>query len=171
MKTTNTRRLAACIAAAAVGAAFFMATVTQPVYAAAEPIGPKLTPRLKQMLSEEMLSVKQSAKMILDGLLAGDHSMVATQAQQIHDSFILERSLTEQDKKDLMKAASPEFLKLDGEFHQTAGKLAQAAQHKDYELQRFYYSRLVESCQGCHSQHATDRFPIFSGAQPEGHTH
>ncbi|ODU01484.1 MAG: hypothetical protein ABS89_07320 [Thiobacillus sp. SCN 63-1177] len=148
MKTTNIKRLAACSAAAAVGAAFFMATATQPVHAAAEPIGPKLTPRLKQMLSEEMLSVKQSAKMILDGL-----------------------SLTEQDKKDLMKAASPEFLKLDGEFHQTAGKLAQAAQHKDYELQRFYYSRLVESCQSCHSQHATDRFPTFSGAQPEGHTH
>lgn len=159
--------LATCVAAAVM-----LAGITQPTAAAEpEPIGPKLTPRLKQMLSEEMLSVKQSAKMILDGLLAGDHSMVATQAQQIHDSFILERSLTEQDKKDLMKAASPEFLKLDGEFHQTAGKLAQAAQHKDYELQRFYYSRLIESCQSCHSQHATDRFPTFSGAQPEGHTH
>lgn len=167
MKITNSRRLATCVAAAT-----FLAGIAHPAAAAEpQPIGPKLTPRLKQMLSEEMLSVKQSAKMILDGLIVGDHSMVATQAQQIHDSFILARSLTEQDKKDLMKAAPPEFLQRDGEFHQTAGKLADAAMHKDYELQRFYYARLVESCQSCHSQHATDRFPAFSGAQPEGHSH
>lgn len=166
MKITNSRRVATCLAAAA-----FLAGVVQPAAAEPQPIGPKLTPRLKQMLSEEMLSVKQSAKMILDGLIVGDHSMVATQAQQIHDSFILARSLTEQDKKDLMKAASPEFLQRDGDFHQTAGKLADAAMHKDYELQRFYYARLVDSCQACHSQHATDRFPAFSGAQPEGHSH
>lgn len=136
-----------------------------------DPLGPKLTPRLKQMLSDEMLSVRQATKQILDGLIVGDHSLVATQAQQIHDSFILDRALTEQDKKDLMKAASPEFLALDGAFHLTAKKLANAALLKDYELQRFYYSRLVDSCQTCHSQFATDKFPAFSGAQPEGHSH
>lgn len=136
-----------------------------------DPLGPKLTPRLKQMLSDEMLSVRQATKQILDGLIVGDHSLVATQAQQIHDSFILDRALTEQDKKDLMKAASPEFLTLDGAFHLTAQKLANAALQKDYELQRFYYSRLVDSCQTCHSQYATDKFPAFSGAQPEGHSH
>lgn len=167
MKSSNQKRLAACLAAA------MLATGVAQGVAAAEPdpIGPKLTPRLKQMLVEEMLSVKQSVKMILDGLIVGDHAMVGTQAQQIHDSFILARSLTEQDKKDLMKAASADFLKKDGEFHMTAKKLADAAMHKDYELQRFYYARLVDSCQGCHSQHATDRFPAFSGAQPEGHAH
>ena len=156
--------LAAVVIAGAVAAAPAMAK--EP-----EPIGPKLTPRLQQMLSEEMLSVRQAAKQILDGLIVGDHSLVATQAQQVHDSFILARALTEQDKKDLMKAAPPEFLKLDGEFHMTAKKLSEAALHKDYELQRFYYSRLVDSCQTCHSQFATSKFPAFSGAQPEGHSH
>lgn len=136
-----------------------------------DPLGPKLTPRLKQMLSDEMLSVRQATKQILDGLIVGDHALVATQAQQIHDSFILDRALTEQDKKDLMNAAAPEFLVLDGAFHLTAQKLANAALQKDYELQRFYYSRLVDSCQACHSQYATDKFPAFSGAQPEGHSH
>lgn len=166
MKNRNSKLLAACLAAAV-----FTAGVTQSTAAELDPIGPKLTPRLKQMLVEEMLSVKQSVKMILDGLIVGDHFMVGAQAQQIHDSFILARSLTDQDKKDLMKAASPDFLQKDGEFHQTAQKLANAAAHKDYELQRFYYARLIDSCQGCHSQHATDRFPAFSGAQPEGHSH
>lgn len=135
-----------------------------------DPIGPKLTPRLAKMLSEEMLSIRQASKQIFDGLIFGDNALVATQAMQIHDSFILERSLTEQDKKDLMKAATPEFLKLDGNFHMTAKKLSEAAAHKDHELQAIYYSRLVETCQTCHSQFATDKFPAFTGAQPE-HSH
>lgn len=168
MNFKNRKFFAAYVAAAVVTAGFAI----NPVNAKeAAPIGPKLTPRLKQMLSEEMLSVKQASKQILDGLIVGDHSLVAAQAQQIHDSFILARALTEQDKKDLMKAAAPEFLVLDGQFHATAKKLSEAALHKDYELQRFYYSRLVDSCQTCHTQFATDKFPAFSGAQPEGHAH
>lgn len=168
MKIKNSKRMAVYAAAMTI-----MAGIALEAMAAEgpQPIGPKLTPRLKQMLSDEMLSVRQAAKQILDGLIVGDHSLVATQSQQIHDSFILARALTEQDKKDLMKAAPPEFLALDGAFHLTAQKLANAALQKDYELQRFYYSRLVESCQTCHSQYATDKFPAFSGAQPEGHSH
>lgn len=143
-----------------------------PAYAAEpQPISPKLTPRLNQMLTEEMQSIKQSMKQILDGIIAGDHAMVATNAEQIHGSFILARQLTEKDKKDLMKAAPPEFLALDGQFHATAKKLGDAAEHKDYELQRFYYSKLVDSCQACHGQFVTDKFPQFAGAAPEGHTH
>ncbi|MDT3707784.1 MAG: hypothetical protein ROZ09_13255 [Thiobacillus sp.] len=168
MNVKQNKTFAAYVIAAAIISAFAI----KPVEAKeADPIGPKLTPRLKQMLSEEMLSVKQASKQILDGLIVGDHSLVATQAQQIHDSFILARALTEQDKKDLTKAAPPEFLALDGQFHVTAKKLSEAALHKDYELQRFYYSRLVDSCQTCHTQFATDKFPAFSGAQPEGHSH
>lgn len=168
MKIKNSKRMAVYAAALAImaGAALEVVAAEGP-----QPIGPQLTPRLKQMLSDEMLSVRQATKQILDGLIVGDHSLVATQAQQIHDSFILARALTEQDKKDLMKAAPPEFLVLDGAFHLTAKKLADAALRKDYELQRFYYSRLVDSCQTCHSQYATDKFPAFSGAQPEGHSH
>ena len=167
MKIKNSKRMAVYAAMAIMaGAALEVVAAEGP-----QPIGPQLTPRLKQMLSDEMLSVRQAAKQILDGLIVGDHALVATQAQQVHDSFILARALTEQDKKDLMKAAPPEFLALDGAFHLTAKKLADAALQKDYELQRFYYSRLVDSCQTCHSQFATDKFPAFSGAQPEGHSH
>lgn len=115
--------------------------------------------------------IKQAMKQILDGLIVGDHPMVATNAEQIYSSYILARELTAKDKADLMKAAPPEFLQLDGEFHATAKKLAEAGNQKDYELQRFYYGRLVDSCQNCHSRYVTDKFPAFSGAQPEGHTH
>src|SRR5574340_252184 len=149
MSFKNSKHLLAYVAVAAIttGLMTQQAAAQEP-----DPIGPKLTLRLAQMLSEEMLSVKQATEQIFNALIVGDNAMVATQAMGIHDSFILERGLTEQDKKDLMKAASPEFLKLDGNFHVTAQKLSEAAQHKDRELQQFYYSRLVETCQTCHSQ-------------------
>lgn len=166
VKSTKTKRIGTAWAAGALLAA----SITAAHAAAPQPIGPKLTPRLHQMLIEEMQNVKQSMHQIMDGLTVGDHSLVMNMAEQIHGSFILARQLTDQDKKDLMKAASPEFLKLDTEFHVTAKKLGDAAKNKDFELERFYYAKLVDSCQNCHSQFVTDRYPAFSGAQPE-HAH
>ncbi len=153
-------------------AAILAACFAIPAYAEQpKPISPKLTPRLSNLLKEEMQVVKQAMKQILDGLIVGDHPLVATNAEQIYSSYILSRELTAKDKADLMKAAPAEFLQLDGEFHAAAKKLADAANQKDYELQRFYYGRLVDSCQNCHSRYVTDKFPAFSGTQPEGHSH
>lgn len=134
-------------------------------------VGPALTPRLKQLLSEEMRSIKQASEQILSGLVTGDHALVENMARQIHDSFILKRSLTEKDKKDLMKAVPHEFLAMDGHFHATAKKLAEAARHKDRELELFYYSKMLEGCQSCHASFASDRFPGFSGKQAAAHAH
>lgn len=138
---------------------------------AAEPVGPKLTPRLRQLLTEEMRSIKQAAGQIYNGMIVGDHSVVANMAEQIHNSFILHRELTEQDKKDLVKALPPEFLKLDGDFHATAKKLMHAAEQKDFDLQRYYFDKMTESCQTCHSTYVTDRFSGFAGEAPAGHVH
>lgn len=138
---------------------------------AADPISKKLTPKLNTLLTDEMLSIRQAVTHIMNGLIVGDHSIVKNMATQINDSFILKQQLTEQDKKDLMAVAPKEFLKLDGEFHELSGKLAAAADKKDYELQRFYFGKLIESCQTCHSEYVTDKFPSFSGAAPSGHVH
>ncbi len=138
---------------------------------AAEPVGPKLTPRLRQLLTEEMRSIKQATGEIYNGMIVGDHSVVANMAEQIHGSFILNRELTAQDKKDLTKALPPEFLKLDGDFHATAKKLMHAAEQKDSDLQRYYFGKMTESCQTCHSTYVTDRFPGFAGEAPAGHVH
>lgn len=138
---------------------------------AAEPISKKLTPKLNELLTDEMRSIRQAMTHILDGLIVGDHSIVENMASQIKASFILQQQLSEKDKKDLMAVAPQAFLKLDGEFHETAGKLSQAAQAQDYELQRYYFSKLIDSCQACHSEYVTDKFPGFSGAAPAGHVH
>lgn len=132
---------------------------------ASQPLTAKLTPKLRHLLIEEMKLIDRATGEILKGLVNGDHAAVAQHARQIHESFILKRELTAQDERDLAGAAPPAFLQLDGEFHSTARKLVVAAEQKDYELQRFYFGRMVESCQTCHSRYVTDRFPSFGEAQ------
>lgn len=140
---------------------------------AIEPVAlsPSLTPKLQKLFAEEMIAVQAASQQILAGLAAGDHAAVAGQAQAIHDSFILDKKLTAQDRRDLETALPPAFLELDGAFHQLAAKLADAARRKDRELQTYYFSRMVESCQACHSQYATDKFPAYGGKKPAAHAH
>lgn len=126
---------------------------------AAEPVGPKLTPRLKELLAKEMHQVAQATADLALAIAGGDHSGAMQLGAAVRDSFILKRSLTEQDKKDLMSAVPPEFVALDRRFHGLAGKLAHAAEVKDAELQGFYFSKMIEACVACHASFASDRFP------------
>ena len=138
---------------------------------AAEPVAPTLTPKLQKLFAEEMVAILQASQQIIAALVAGDHAMVAKNAQAIHDSFILDRNLTAQDRKALETAVPPAFLELDGAFHQMAAKLAEAARHKDTELQNYYFGRMLETCGTCHRQYATDKFPALGGKTPAGHAH
>ena len=135
------------------------------------PVAPRLTPKLQKLFAEEMIAVQAASQQILIGLAAGDHASVAKHAQAIHDSFILDKKLTAQDRKDLEAALPRAFLELDGAFHQLAMKLAEAARHNDMDLQTYYFGRMVESCQICHSQYATDKFPAYGGKTPAAHAH
>jgi hypothetical protein len=137
----------------------------------AEPVAPKLTPKLQKLFAEEMVAILQASQQIVAALVAGDHALVAKNAQAIHDSFILDRNLTAQDRKALETAVPPAFLELDGAFHQMAAKLADAGRHKDTELQNYYFGRMLETCGTCHRQYATDKFPAFGGKAPTGHAH
>lgn len=135
------------------------------------PVAPRLTPKLQKLFAEEMIAVLAASQQILAGLVAGDHAAVARHAQAIHDSFILDKNLTAEDRKHLETALPPAFLELDGAFHQLAAKLAEAARHQDMDLQTYYFGRMVESCQVCHSRYATDKFPAYGGKTPATHAH
>lgn len=137
----------------------------------AEPIAPKLTPKLQKLFAEEMTAILQASQQIVAALVTGDHDAVAKNAQAIHDSFILDRNLTAQDRKDLETAVPPAFLELDNAFHQTAAKLAEAARRRDPDLQQYFFSRMLETCQTCHGKYATDRFPALGGKIPATHSH
>ncbi len=136
-----------------------------------QPVAPKLTPKLKQLFAQEMQAILRASGEILTALTAGDGATVARKGEAIRASFILERNLTPQDRKDLMAAVPAAFLDLDAAFHETAAKLAQAAHQNDRELQNFYFGRMIETCQACHRRFATDKFPAFLHEPRAVHEH
>lgn len=128
----------------------------------AEPVSPKLTPKLQELLRKEMLSINVASQEILAAMVTGDDERVAILAQQIHDSFILRRSMTPEDKADLMAAVPGDFVKMDRGFHEISAELAQAARTKDRALQQEQFGRMIDACTACHSRYATDRFVGFA---------
>ena len=129
---------------------------------AGDPVGPKLTDRLKELLATEMAQVGEATSTLAHAIATGDHATVADLGAKVRDSFILKQSLTPEDKKDLVGAVPKAFLMLDKRFHGLAGKMAEAAGAKDTELQLFYYGRMLEACAQCHSQFAANRFTGFA---------
>lgn len=125
----------------------------------AQPVGPQLTPKLIKLLRQEMQQVLAAHQQILGAMVIGDHATVAQKAQQIHDSFILKQSLTEQDREDLMAAVPLQFVELDRAFHDLAKNLAEAAGRGDHHEEVIYFNQMTGKCLECHSRFATDRFP------------
>lgn len=119
----------------------------------------KLSEDLKLILTEEMIAIQDGMIRIIPALISGNWSKISGISNEIKESFILEKKLTNKQKEELRRALPAGFLKLDRKFHNTAGKLAQAASSHDRELTNFYYYKLLESCSSCHSIYATDRFP------------
>ncbi|MBK0328838.1 cytochrome c [Rhodobacteraceae bacterium F11138] len=126
------------------------------------PVSPDLTPKLRDLLRQEMLSIEQASKDILSALIAGDDAHVAGLAQQIHDSFILQQSMTPEDKQDLMAAVPKEFVEQDQAFHELSADLAQAGRDGDRDAQHAEFGRMIEACTACHASYATDRFPMLA---------
>ena len=123
-----------------------------------QPVSPELTPKLRELLRKEMLSIEDASKQILSHLIAGEDAKVAELAQQIHDSFILQQSMTPEDKQDLMAAVPEDFVTRDRAFHKLSADLAQAARDGDRSAQHQKFGQMVEACTACHALYATDRF-------------
>lgn len=136
---------------------FFSAFAT-----AAEPVTPKLTEKLDRLLREEMRSIQSAMGQAHSAIVMGNHSAVANNAQAIHDSFILEQSLTDQDKKDLMSAVPEGFIKLDKEFHQLSEELADAGRKSETNKQLSIFNEMSQNCVQCHEKYVSDRFPGLS---------
>ena len=126
-----------------------------------ESVGSSLPPEIRALLVQEMNAVLGATKEILDALVRGQDELVARKAQAIHDSFILKRELTEADREALVAAVPAAFLERDRAFHELSARLAEAARAGDRPRQRALFAEMVDSCTGCHSRHARDRFPEF----------
>ena len=101
---------------------------------------------------------------VIPAYISGNLTEVEKIATGMKNSFILKQTITKEQMHELHSSLPASFLKMDAEFHYFAGMLAHAANRKKLELVNFYFSKLTESCVGCHSEHATHKFPLFSSS-------
>ena len=131
-----------------------------------------LSPNLRTLLNQEMISVEGAMKSIFTDLIAGNYEKVSENATKIHNSFILKQKLTKEQGKELRAKLSPEFVEMDGAFHKQASMLSHAADMKNSELAHFYVYKMIESCTKCHSNFAQHKFPAFATkVEKEVHHH
>lgn len=130
-----------------------------------------LSPELRALLGEEMLSLQEGMKLIVPAYVSGNLEEVAHIANKMKSSYILKQKITSDQKQELMSKMTKSFLHLDEKFHQYAGMLEHVAKEKHMELVGFYYYKLTESCVGCHSQFGSHRFPEFKSDSTEKDLH
>jgi hypothetical protein len=137
----------------------------------AEPESPviELSVPLRAALVEEMQQVDANLQRIVAALPRAEWPAVAEASRGIAASFILKQKLSAEQRAELHEALPEHFLALDARFHDTALRLADAADEKDAELATFYIYKLEESCVSCHAQYALHRFPAFEPMGPTGH--
>lgn len=120
-----------------------------------------LAPKLQDLLRQEMQAVLIATDEIINASIEGDYAKLADRAQQIHDSFILQQAMTQEDRRTLLYVLPADFIELDEGFHALTAKLATAARARDQQLVGRYVGDLVAACGNCHSRFATARFPAF----------
>lgn len=131
--------------------------------AAAEATGvAALSPEVRALLRQEMAALQGAMLELIPAMVAGDWGTITHVAERIRAGFILSRELTAAQREELTTRLPAGFLELDAEFHALAEGLEAAAREKRPELVTFYTYKLQDSCVGCHSRHARERFPAFA---------
>jgi hypothetical protein len=108
-----------------------------------------------------MVAILDASHRILDALIMGDNATVVERARAIERSFIMEQSMTKEDRQDLVSVLPAEFIDLDRLFHETAANLAAAAESGDLSQAHAFFDKMIETCSSCHGKFAVDRFPGF----------
>ncbi len=130
-----------------------------------------LSPELRALLKQEMLAIQEGMKNIVPAFASGNLKEVSGIAGKISKSFILKQKITDTQKHELHQKLPKAFILKDKEFHKYAGMLEHVSEKGHTELVGFYYSKLLESCIGCHSEHASHRFPTLINEPAKGTHH
>lgn len=125
---------------------------------------------IKPLLTKEMLAVEKGMQELLSSIARGDWEKTAAIGKQIQASYIMKQSLTAEQMQQLHHSFPEEFIRLDRAFHGYAGMLAHAAKAKNKDIINFYFYKMNESCNQCHSRYAKERFPAFVDPK-EKHSH
>lgn len=147
-----------------------IATITSNAYSQGEV--ESLSPELRGLLKQEMLAIQDGMKNIVPAFVSGNLQTVAQIAGNINKSYILKQKITSAQKHELHKKLPKGFIQKDQQFHKYAGMLQHVSEENHVELVSFYYSKMMDSCIGCHTEYATHRFPsLKSEAIKEAHSH
>ncbi len=126
-----------------------------------------LSPKHRAALVAEMVGVKEGVAE-LSGLIAmGEWKAAAQRAEHIRDSYIMKQKLTREELEELERVLPADFVEKDSQFHLHADGLAHAALKHNYELEVFYFSKMMEGCGACHARYATD---VLKGYKPADRT-
>ena len=159
------------LSAAAIAALAAAAAISGARPAMAEPGEIRLSPALLELLRAEMREVTAGVQVIAASLATANWDAVHDAAANVRASYIMEKSLTPEQSRELGQALPESFRELDAEFHERALKLALAAEAHDAELAGFHYARLLDSCTRCHARFAGARFPGFGAPAAQEHRH
>ncbi len=127
----------------------------------------RLSPEVRSLLNKEMVAIQKGIVSVLGVYASGNFEEIATVAGRIKNSYILKQDISRQQRHELHQKLPKSFVHLDQQFHKHAGLLEAAAKNNNDELTGFYFSKLVDSCSGCHSQHAKHKFPAFEEPDEE----
>jgi len=136
-----------------------------------EPGKVELSPELSGLLKAEMGELSRGVRTVAVSLASADWEAIEEASGKMHESYIMKRSLTPAMAAELKSKLPEQFKALDAAFHARALKLRDAARNKDVELSAFHFSRLLESCAGCHRKFAGERFPGFEDSTQGPHEH
>ena len=119
---------------------------------------------LRGLFRDEMVALQGAMLELVPAIVSGDTEAIARLAERMRAGYVLAQKLTDAQREELERALPAAFLERDGEFHELAGGLAEAARKHQAALVPFYFYKLTESCVGCHARYAGHRFPGY--AQP-----
>ncbi len=122
---------------------------------------PPLPGDISLLLTLEMQAISKAMMELVPAIATADWQKISGIGSQIKHSYIMRHQLTSQQRQTLQRILPTDFKKMDFQFHQTAGKLAHAAEQHNSELVNFYFYKLNEACSQCHSQYALAKFPGF----------
>ncbi len=130
-----------------------------------------LSPELRGLIKSEMIFLDKGFKSLFTAYYSGDAAAVVAIAKDIQASFVLKKSLTPVQKKELHRVLPEDFLARDKQFHYFAGMLSHTAEKGKDELVGFYFSKLADACVQCHEQHASHRFNFTPHTEEKEHHH
>jgi cytochrome c556 len=141
----------------------------QPAQPAADPI--KLSPALMELLQQEMQAIQQGMQALLPAIVTGNWQDIAAIGEDIQNSYIMQKQLTDTQREELHRNLPAAFLELDQSLHHSAGRLAHAAQQHCADVVNFYFYKLTDTCVACHSKFVTYRFPGLADMKRDSTDH